>query len=76
MAVASAKDEVAFVHHASAGDVLAFTMVITFEEATTIVVVCEGGFDSLRAGETLDWVTARIGPQVLNQTIRTGKQSQ
>jgi hypothetical protein len=23
----------------------------------------------------LDWMTARLGPQVLNQTVRTGEQS-
>lgn len=50
-------------------------MVITLEEVTTVVVVCEGGFDGLSAGETLDWMTSRSGPQVLNQTVRTGEQS-
>lgn len=72
--MASAKDEVSFVHHACARDVLASTMMIALEEATTIVVICEGGFNGLSAGETLDWMAARIGPQVLNQTVRTGEQ--
>lgn len=73
--MASAENEVAFIYHACVGDVLASTVVTTFEEMTTIVVICEGGFDSLSAGETLDWMTARIGPQVLNKTVRTGEQS-
>lgn len=73
--MASAKDEVAFVYHACARDVLASTMVIALEEVTAVVVAGEVRFDSLNAGETLDWMTARLGPQVLNQTVRTGEQS-
>ena len=64
--MASAKDEVAVVYHACARDVLASTMMIALEEVTAVVVTGEIGFDGLNPGETMDWMTARLGPQVLN----------
>jgi hypothetical protein len=51
----------------------AFAVVVTLEEVTTVIVICEGGFDGLGSGEALDRVIARICPQVMNQTVRAGK---
>lgn len=66
LSVTSAENEVPSVDHARAGYVRALTMVVPLEEVTTIIVVCEGGFDGLASGEALDGMTARVCPQVMN----------
>lgn len=73
LSVTSAENEVSLIDHASTGYVGAFAVVVTLEEVTTVIVICEGGFDGLGSGEALDRVIARICPQVMNQTVRAGK---
>lgn len=74
-AMAPAKDKFTFVNSACCGQVLALTVVVALEEVTTVEVIGESGFDRLVTSESLDGVVSGLGPEVLNQTIGTGKQA-
>lgn len=75
LALAPPQDEVAIVHDARAGDVLASSVVVALQELAAVVLAREAGLNRLRAGKGLDRVTPGLSPQVLDQAIGTGEQA-
>lgn len=73
LTMASTKDKVTLVDHTGAGYVCSFAMLMTLHEVTAVVVLSECGLNGLVTGETVNWMAARMGPQILDETIRTGE---
>lgn len=71
LTMAFPKDKVALVNNAGAREVLPAAVIVAFQKFPTVEITGEGGFNRLGTSEPLDRVASGLGPQVLDQAIRT-----